>query len=317
MFLRQHEISMSAEKQLCGLAIIDVIKLYKHKNMRDEIEAIVKAIESLQQESNPFKEYIFPIIMGFFSSILGAFVAYFTVKHNHRLQREKDRIHTINDWILLAEGAMQSLVSIKSNYNGKLSSNPFQRTLQIRALIHSTKELDKNISSLSFIIPKKGDTKALAKKWRQLPRIRAMVENYNFVIRLWDKRSEIERPLKEKIIKDNSEFAYAEVSPEQIFKSVNRSDFIVLIDLTERAIKFTDEFIIEFNDFITEFPEIGRSLIKKRYLDQYGTIINYEIKDNAALMALIKKTPEVDYKILAELFGVTVETVKKEYARHN
>lgn len=281
--------------------------------MQEEIESIVKAIESLQQESNPFKDYIFPIIAGFFSSILGALVAYFTLRHQDRIQLEKERIHTVNDWLLLVEGAMSSLISIKSNYHGNLKSNPFQRTQEVRSLIHSTKNLEKNISSLSFIIPKKDDAKAKEEKWRQLPRIRAMIDNYNFIIELWNKRSELERPIKEKIIKDYAELAYAEVTREQIFKSVSPADFIVLIDLTERAIKFTDDFIVEFNDFMTSFPEVAKSLIKNKYIDQYGPIITYKSDENPKLLALIEKEPEVDYAILADLFGQTVEEVKNEY----
>lgn len=281
--------------------------------MNEEIESIVKAIESLQQESNSFKDYIFPIITGFFSSILGALVAYFTLRHQDRIQLEKERIYTVNDWLLLIEGAMSSLISIKQNYHGKLENNPFQRTQEVRSLIHNTKFLEKNISSLSFIIPKRDDTKGKEEKWRQLPRIRAMIDNYNFIIELWNKRSELERPIKEKIIKDYAELAYAEVNREQIFKSINPSDFIVLIDLTERAIKFTDDFIVEFNDFMTNFPSVAKSLIDNKYIEQYGPIITCKSDENPKLLALIEKEPEVDYTILAELFGETVEKVKQEY----
>lgn len=281
--------------------------------MREEIESIVQAIKSLQQESNPFKDYLFPWVTAFFSSVLGALVAYFTLRHQDNIQIEKERINTVNDWMLLAEGAISSLIAIKSNYHGKLTNNPFQRTLQIRSLIHSTKKLDKNLSSLSFVIPKKEDKKSQTIKWRQLPRIRAMIENYNFIIELWNKRSELERPIKEKIIKDNTNLAYADVTREQIFKSVSPSDFTVLVDLTERAIKFTDDLIIEINDFMTQFPEIGKSLINSKYIKQYGPIITYSADENPKLLALIDKTPDVDYTILAGLFGKTVDAVKNEY----
>ena len=281
--------------------------------MREETELVVKAIESLQQEGNAFKDYIFPLITGFFSSVLGAFVAYITINHQDKIKLEKERVHTINDWILLAEGAMQSLIAIKGNYHGQLSNNPFQRALTTRAFIHSTKKIEKNISELSFIIPKKDDKKAVAEKWRQLPRIRAIFENYNFAIELWNKRSEYGRPLIEKILKDNSSLAHTEVTREQIFESVNAADFIVLIDLTEKAIRFTDDFIIELNDFIAEFPKIGKSLVNKKATDKYGSIISYKVEENPILLNLIKNSPEVDYTILAELFGLTVEEVKNEY----
>lgn len=281
--------------------------------MNEEIKALVNAIESLQQQSNPFKDYMLPVITGFFSSILGALVAYFTLRHQDRINLEKERINTVNDWLLLVEGAMSSLVAIKSNYYEKLTSDPFQRTLVTPALIHSTKKLDKNISSLSFIIPKKDDKKTQTIKWQQLPRIRAMIENYNFIIELWNKRSELERPIKEKIIKNYSGLAYVDVTREQIFVSVNPSDFICLIDLTENAVKITDDLIVEFNDFMEGFPGICKSLINEKYVKQYGPIITYNSKDNNKLLAIIDKVPEVDYAILAELFGQSVEEVKNQY----
>lgn len=49
--------------------------------MSHEIEPIVHAIESLRQEANPFKDYLFPIITGAFSSLLGFVVAYFTLRY--------------------------------------------------------------------------------------------------------------------------------------------------------------------------------------------------------------------------------------------
>lgn len=281
--------------------------------MSPEIEPIVHAIESLRQEANPFKDYLFPIITGAFSSLLGFVVAYFTLTYQENTQTQKDRIKTINDWMLLAEGASSSLVAIKANYHGKLGNNPFQRTLSTHSIIHSTRKLDVNLSSLSFIIPRKEDKKSQEIKWRQLPRIRAMIENYNFIIELWDKRSEIERPIKEKLVKDYGTLAFAEVNREQIFKSVNPSEFIVLMDLTERAIKYTDDLIIEIKDFMTEFPEIGKSFINKKSLDNYGPVITYSAEGNEKLLTLIKKSPEVDYRMLADLLGETEEQVRSEY----
>lgn len=281
--------------------------------MSHEIEQIVHAIESLRQEANPFKDYLFPIIIGAFSSLLGFVVAYFTLRYQEDIQTQKERIKTINDWMLLAEGASASLVAIKANYHGKLGNNPFQRTLSTRSIIHSTKKIDTNLSSLSFIIPRKEDKKSQEIKWRQLPLIRAMFENYNFIIELWDKRSEIERPIKEKLVKDYGTLAFAEVDREQIFKSVDPSEFIVLMDLTERAIKYTDDLIIEINDFMTEFPEIGKSFINKKSLENYGPVITYSAEDNEKLLTLIRKSPEVDYQILAELLGETEEQVRSEY----
>lgn len=281
--------------------------------MSHEIEQIVLAIESLRQEANPFKDYLFPIITGAFSSLLGFIVAYFTLRYQENIQTQKERIKVVNDWMLLVEGAITSLIAIKANYHGKLGNDPFQRTLSIHSIIHSTKKLDADLSSLSFIIPRKEDEKSLETKWRQLPRIRAMIENYNFIIELWNKRSEIERPIKEKLVKEYGTLAFAVVDKEQIFKCINPAEFIVLMDLTERAVKYTDDLIVEMNDFMTEFPEIGKSFVSKKSLRNYGPVIIYSSEDNERLLNIIKKSPEVNYQILAELLGETEEQVRSEY----
>jgi len=281
--------------------------------MEQEITALVKAIESLQVESNPFKDYMFPLASGLFSSMLGAGVAYLTLRYQDNSQIQKERINTINDWMLLAEGAMQSLVAIKYNYHGKLTNNPFQRTMEIRSLISSTKNIDKDLATLSFIIPKREDIESQKVKWRQLPRVRSMIENYNFIIELWRKRGELDRPIKEKIISDYSGLAFAQITREQIIASVGASNFTVLMDLTERAIKFTDDLIVELNDFMVNFPDVGKSLIDKKYCNRYGSIITYTSEDNPKLVTLIKKTVEVDHGILAELFGKSVDDIKREY----
>ncbi len=282
--------------------------------MSYEIEQIVQAIESLKQEPNTFKNYLFPIISGVLSSLLGFAVAYFTLKYQENNQIQKERINAINDWMLAAEGAMSSLIAIKSNYHGNLGKNPFQRTLCIRSLIHSTNKLDKNLSSISFVMPRMEDKNSQKVKWRQLPRIRMMIENYNFIIELWNKRSEIERPIKEKLIKDyGGSLAHAMVDREQIFKSVNSSEFIVLMDLTQTAIMYTDDLIIELMDFMTKFPSIGKSFVKDKYLKRYGPIMFYTAEGNQKLLALIEKTPEVDYSIFAELYDESEKQVRYRY----
>lgn len=74
--------------------------------MNEETKLLVQAIESLRQDSNIFKDYIFPLTTGFFSSLLGAGVAYLTLRHQDNSQVQKERVQSINDWILSAESAI-------------------------------------------------------------------------------------------------------------------------------------------------------------------------------------------------------------------
>jgi len=281
--------------------------------MNPEAESIIRAIESLQQESNLFKDYIYPLVSGFFSALLGAGVAYFTLKNQENIQIEKSKMDITNKWTLIAEGAFSSLIALKSNYHGKLESNPFQRMSQVPSILHSSKPIIEEITSLSFIVPKKVDTESHSIKWRSITRIRTMIHNYNFTLDLWNKRNEIERPIKEKILHDHAELGFIDVSREQIFESVGAANYIALIDLTEKAMKFTDDLIIELNDFLTTFPEIGKALINTKKLKEYGSIITFNSESNPMLLNMIDKSPEVDFDVLAKLYGRTVEQVKNEY----
>lgn len=281
--------------------------------MNEETKALVEAIISLKQESSYFKDYIFPLTAGLFSTLLGAGVAYFTIRHQDNFLIQKNRVQAVNDWILCAEGAAQSLISIKQNYHGKLTSNPFQRAIEVRSLIGATKKINKDIANISFIVPRKNEPDTHDIKWRKLALIRSMMQNYNLIIDIWNKRAEIDRPIKQKLMHDYGELAYVNVSKEDILKSVGIDNFTSLMDLTERSIRFTDDLIIELHDFLEHFPEIAKSLVAEKYRDKYGPVITCSIGGNTKLENLMEKTIEVDYSILAPLFGETEERLRAEY----
>lgn len=281
--------------------------------MNEEIKALVEAIASLKQEPSYFKDYIFPLATGLFSSLLGAGVAYFTIKHQDYSELQKSRVQAINDWLLSAEGALQSLISIKQNYHGKLDSNPFQRAMEIRSLIGNTRIIDKDITNLAFIVPRKVEPDTHNIKWRQIPRIRSMVQNYNLIVDTWNKRAEVDRPIKEKLLQDYSQLAYAHVNREQIFNSVGAANLTLLIGITEKAIKLTDDLILEYHDFLQHFPEMAKTLITKKYSDKYGPILTFSTDGNPILVNLMEKSIEVDFSVLAQLFGESEEKVRAEY----
>jgi len=281
--------------------------------MCNETELLVSAIEGLQQESNFFKDYMFPLVSAFFSSLLGAGVAYFTLKHQDFIKTEKEKMDAANNWVLSVESAFSSLVALKSNYNEKLTPNPFQRAAVIPTIIFDPKPITEELSSLSFVIPKKEDKKSQEIKWRSITRIRSMVNNYNFLLGLWVKRNELERPIKERIVHTFSDRAYADVTRDEILSSVGAANYTALIDVTEKSIKFTDDLIVELNDFLTEFPAVAKTLIKTDKLKNYGTLISFFSDGNKKLTDLIVKVPDVDYDALAELYGKEAEQIKTEY----
>ena len=274
--------------------------------MDKEVELIVKAIESLKEESNPFKDYFFPIVSAFFTSLLGAGIAYFAFRHQEFIQVEKEKMNAANKWILIIEEAFSSLIAIKANYHGKLTVNPVERLSRVPTMLGSSKSIDEDLSSLSFVASKSSNDA----KWNQLTRIRAMVNNYNNLLDIWVKRDQIERPAKEKIIREHSDKAIAEVNTEQVMKCVGHVTFVSLLELNERAIKNTDDLIVELNDFLLNFPPIAKSLIKTKRLKQYGNVLTFWNSENEELLDLLNKSPEVDYVIFSNLVGLPIEELK-------
>ena len=279
--------------------------------MDKEVELIVKAIESLRQESNFFKDYFFPIISAFFTSLLGAGIAFFAFRHQEFVQVEKEKMNAANKWILIIEEAFTSLISIKGNYHGKLTANPVERLSLIPTMLGDSKSIDEDLSTLSFVVSKASTDVSNDTKWNQITRIRAMVNNYNTLLDIWGKRNQIERPFKEKIVADFSGGAIAEVSIEQIIKCVGHVTFASLLELNEKAIKFTDDLIVEFNDFLLNFPEVAKSLIKTKRIKQHGSVFIYSNSENEQLLDLLKKSPEVDYVSLSKLIEAPVEELKR------
>lgn len=280
--------------------------------MYDELNTIAVAIESLKQEPNPIKDYVFPVAMAFFSTILGALVAYGTLIFQEKNHIQKDRVHSLNAWLLTAEEMLSNLVSIKSQYCDGLTDNPVQRALHTRSLIKNYKLIEKDIASLSFITPSESDTQLHNEKWRQVPRIRIMMDNYNLVMSMWKKRVEIDRPFREQLSKDTN-LTDGRVTLDEIYQSISRPEFNVLVDITEKSIKFTDDLIIEIHDFLDKMPNVGNALIKKKYRESYGPLLKFSYDSNHKLKALIKRSIDVDYSILSDMFGKSEEEIKQEY----
>ncbi len=281
--------------------------------MTHEAEIIAQAIEGLRQESDIVKDYMFPLASGLFSSLLGGGVAYFTLRYHENIQIEKEKMDAANKWMLIVENAFSSLISIKSNYHGKLEVNPMQRASTIPALILNAKPIIEDLTKLSFILPKKEDKYSYNIKWRGIPRIRGMINNYNHILDVWEKRNEIDRPIKEKILHDYTDQGFVNVTTEQVFKSVSKASFISLIDLTEKAIKLTDDLIIELHDFLLEFPDAAKPLIKTEKLKRYGSLFTFSSKENPILLGMLVKSTEVSYELLSQLYGKTIDQIKEDY----
>ena len=280
--------------------------------MHEEVKLIVQAIESLKTESNVFKDYIFPIASAFFSSLLGAGIAYFFFRYQEKIKIEKNKMDIVNKWILLAEDAHLNLIAIKQNYQGKLTDLPLQRALTIPHIIFSPQPILEKYSELSFLAPKNKIQET--EKWCNISRIKVMINNYNLLQDLWKKRNEIVRPIQEKLVAQYSNNSVINVTNEEIFVCVSKVDVLSLVDLTERTVNLTDDILIELEDFLTSFPNYAETLIDTKKIKDYGSVLKYLSNNNdPVIVEILKSSPKVNYQLLANLFGIKAEELEKRY----
>jgi hypothetical protein len=278
--------------------------------VHEETELLVNAIEALKQEPNYIKDYIFPIASALFTSVLGAGIAFFTLRHQEEVQFEKDKMNNANKWTLKIEEARASLIAIKGNYNGQLLSDPFQRISAIPTILFHAEPIAEDYQDLSFIVPKKDEE---PEKWSQITQVRAMVSNYNYILKLWEQRNDINQAFKEKLLQAHGNNAHMTLSINDVIDAVGKADVVILIDLNERVIKLTDDLIRETDDFLSKFPEYAKSKIKHKRLKKYGSVLTYSNNDNKKLLEIIERSPEVDFSTVEDLFGSTSDEIKKRH----
>lgn len=274
--------------------------------MSQDATIIVDAIKSLKPNADLLKDYILPIISPIFSSLMGFFIAYFTLVHQEKIKIQKSRIDDINEWTIFVHQAMSSLIGIKGNYFDDLIDNPFKRVMSVPPLIGSFNKINKNLSCLVFLAQRKNLNNINESKWLKLPRIQAMIDNYNLLIDIWEKRSNEAQSYKQYILKNYGE----DLTSQTVEELLMSPEFISLSVLTERAIILTDSLIIEMNDFLTNFPDVAKSFIKKKYLKNYGGIIFYSSNQNKKLIKYFERSIEIDYKALSFITGKTEKYLK-------
>ncbi len=285
--------------------------------MHEEIDRMVSAIESLRQENNVFKDYVFPITMSLLSTLLGAGVAYHAFNRKEIIQREKEKIQVSNKCILIMESALSSLVTLKSTYFEKLDNDPRRRALIVCSIITLPKKLEFEISSLIFLVSLPENPEAISFKWRNILLIENLIENYNYMIDIWEKRNELDRRMREGL---NNHFKLEDpflplmnITCKQIIDSPLANDYYSLIKLTEEAIHFTDEIICEIYKFLTEFPKFVQEYISRKHLNQYGPILPYNANAKPELLPHINKSPPVDFAIYAQVLNQPEEILRKHF----
>jgi hypothetical protein len=283
--------------------------------MQEEYAMLVDAIRALAPEADWIKDYAFPMFSAFFSAILGAVVAYGTLRLQHRHDAERQKLEILNRWTLNAEQRLQSLIAIKANYHRQLTADPFQRLLRIPSVLGVFSRPEDSAAELSFILPERSDTDGLNEKWRQVPRISALFSNYETLMSLWAKRNEIERPWREGLVNAAGGQATLAVSFEDAVRATSHAQIITLIGITEQVVKMTDDVMLELNDFIYRFPSIGEAVLNMKVARRFGKIANVSAALTVERAGLLERSPAVDIKQLSLMSGIAEESLAEMYGQ--
>ncbi|MCG8434020.1 MAG: hypothetical protein MJA83_08315, partial [Gammaproteobacteria bacterium] len=134
---------------------------------------------------------------------------------------------------------------------------------------------------------------------------------YNLMISQWERRNEIERPIRSKVIAEVSGNAYAYATQDQFIASVGPAKALELIDLTEQLVKSTDQLIAEMMSFLASFPAVAKRNVNEQLPKNHGGVIAFE--PHESWIEFAKYEPSPNYKVIAELCDLPVEAVVGRY----
>lgn len=275
-----------------------------------EEQLIAEAILQLKQESNVIKDYIFPIAMALFSSFIGACIGYFIYLRQDKLASEKRKLDVLNKWILVADEIHQSLLALKFNYYGRLTSHPYQRFLAIPSIIGTNKKYQFDYYELAFITDFKSNN-----KWLNVGYLRSLFANYETLLSMWEIRNEFNEKVRIQFLNSRIENkAYVDLDDAEIELYIDQGDLSFLIDITERCLRLTDDLITEFYNFFNEFPHAVADKVDLKLIKNYGFIIAFDMEKNKAIKPLLVDCPLPDYEKISKLLGRSIEELMARYS---
>ncbi|MGB0372695.1 MAG: hypothetical protein ACPGN3_15280 [Opitutales bacterium] len=273
------------------------------EQINETLQSLRLSIESLKSEKSIFDSYVFPIVSSFFSAILGGLIAYWTIRRQERNQFEKENMNASNRCILTAENSLLTLLAIKENYFKELGTDPIQRIFCVSPIVGAKKSISFDVPTLAFIAP--GQHSKIT-KWNQVVQIDALFHNYNELLEIWEKFFEKSSVFKEELIGKHSVSAVADISIKDIVTEVGQRDLSIASSLLERALSLTDSLILDFEEFVREFPKIAGSQIDTRRLKGYGKLFTMGGREES-IDHLLERVPSVNSEIFAALLGLSPE----------
>ncbi|MCK7450345.1 hypothetical protein [Enterobacter chengduensis] len=307
--------------------------------MNQDALVIARSILELKQDGDVLKDYIFPFFVAFFSALLGAGVAYSFNKRQERHRIERERFDLANKLLSDVTSALNSLVSIKSNYIGLTEVDPYKRAFSIPFTMLDERSLGVDIARYYFIepkqtcnftimqkisrwinqkivrvVPSEPSMEDFGKSWRNLMRVKAFVNNYNYILFVLHKRNAIEEDIKKEIqtICRQQKVDPRKASLEFVLLHLEGEKLVHHVHLTELFISLLDHVLKEMDSFVNCFPDIAESNIEMKMIGERAKVVRV-INDRPAYLASLIPIIKPDFRALSKIVGRNLRETEQTY----
>lgn len=294
---------------------------------------ITEAILALKQQSNFFKDYLFPISTAFFSAFAGGVSAYYFNRRQDRGKEEKENFKSANKIYLELLSVHSSLMVLKSSYCDLIETNPLKRAILINPGQQSSKKIDFDLSLLSFIKDVGTANKSISKKirefvthdllrrkrvrpsirdieftWRNLKRLSVCIANYNCLLDIFEARFKLDVELRESLIP--LVVGMDDPQIDVIFSVIPHNVVRQYLYESEMALVITDHIIKELFSFSKNFPEIAESNIELSLVGKGAKLLRSSLEDEKN-NKIISNFTSVNYDLFSKYTGIPIEQLPK------
>ncbi|CAH5480630.1 MULTISPECIES: hypothetical protein [Enterobacterales] len=278
--------------------------------MSNDALMIASAILNLQQESSNFKDYIFPALTTSGSVLLGYLMANNTFAKQEIIKSEIARVNDFNKFLVAIDSGMQTLIAIKNTYMGRINSNPIERALSIPTIsCYFSPPPDVTLIIFLAKANEYNASRAFFETWNNLPRVNAMLGNFQNLHDKINHRNTVLSQLREFYQIDDqgrSVMNIGTLTPEQ-FKVLKTA-----VDLTEGVLCLVEGLLKEYYSCLKNIPSAAKLSINEKVTKKHVEVLTYS-NPSPQFQKSFSSIPNVDISALAFILGVSEEVAKASF----
>ena len=278
--------------------------------MSNDALMIASAILNLQQESSIFKDYIFPTLTTSGSVFLGYLVANNSFTKQEIIKSEIERVNNFNKFLVAIDSGMQTLIAVKNTYKGRINTNTIERALSIPK-INCYFSPTPDVTLVVFLAKanKYNEAGNFYETWNNLPRINAMLGNFQYLYDLVNHRNDVLSQLRE--FYQINTLGQSFLDPN----SLTADQFKVLrtaIDLTEGVVCMVEGLLKEYYSCLKNLPNAAKLSINEKLTKHHVEILTYT-NPSPQFRDSFSPVPNVDISELARLLGTTEDVARSSF----